>query len=154
MHDPLAWIDVEARAWSRRGLERKLVALGGSTPGRVDRDGKSLVNFASNDYLGLASDPRVIEAGCAAARKSGWGSGASPLVSGWREPHQRLAEELARFEGVDAVALFSSGYAANLGAIGALVRPGDAVYSDRLNHACLIDGARLSGARLRIYPHG
>jgi 8-amino-7-oxononanoate synthase len=154
MHDPLSWIDEEAGAWSRRGLERRLVALGGSTPGRVDRDGGSLVNFGSNDYLGLASDPRVIEAACSAAVRYGWGSGASPLVSGWREPHQALAEELARFEGAEAVALFPSGYAANLGAIASVVGPGDAVYSDRLNHASLIDGARLSGARLRIYPHG
>ena len=86
MHDPLAWIDEEAGAWSRRGLERRLVALGGSTPGRVERGGRSLVNFASNDYLGLASDPRVIAAACEAAVRFGWGSGASPLVSGWREP--------------------------------------------------------------------
>ncbi len=154
MQDPLAWIDDEAEAWSLRGLERRLVALGGSTPGRVGRDGRSLVNFASNDYLGLASDPRVVEAACSAAGRYGWGAGASPLVSGWREPHEALAEGLARFEGVEAVGLFPTGFAANLGAIVALVGPGDAVYSDRLNHACLFDGARLSGARLRVYPHG
>ena len=152
MPDPLAWIDEEAEAWSRRGLERRLVALGGSTPGRVERDGRSLVNFASNDYLGLAADPRVVEAACSAAGRYGWGSGASPLVSGWREPHEALAEALAEFEGAEAVALFPSGFAANLGAIVALVGPGDAVYLDRLDHACLIDGARLSGARLRVYP--
>jgi len=151
--DPLAWIDDEAGAWSRRGLGRRLVALGEATPGRVMRDGRELLNFASNDYLGLASDPRVIEAARVAADRFGWGAGASPLVSGWREPHEALAGALARFEGVEAVALFASGFAANLGAIVALVGAGDAVYLDRLDHACLIDGARLSGARLRIYPH-
>ena len=117
MPDPLAWIDAEAEAWSRRGLGRRLVALGGSSPGRVERDGRSLLNFASNDYLGLASDPRVIEAACSAAGRYGWGAGASPLVSGWREPHEALAAALAEFEGVEAVALFPSGFAANLGAI-------------------------------------
>jgi len=153
-HDPLAWIDAEAEAWTRRGLGRRLVAMGGATPGRVERDGRSLLNFASNDYLGLASDPRVIDAARVAADRFGWGAGASPLVSGWREPHEALASALARFEGVEAVALFPSGFAANLGAIVALIGPGDAAYLDRLDHACLIDGARLSGARLRVYPHG
>ena len=152
-HDPLAWIADEADAWSRKGLERRLVALGEASPGRVVVGGRSLINFASNDYLGLASDPRVIQAATEAAQRFGWGAGASPLVSGWREPHEALASALARFEGSEAVALFASGYAANLGAIAALVGPGDAVYSDRLNHACLIDGVRLSGARLRVYPH-
>ena len=151
--DPLAWIDGEADRWSREGLERRLVTLGEARPGRVNRDGRVLLNFASNDYLGLANDPRVIEAATAAAARYGWGAGASPLVSGWREPHEALAAGLAAFEGVEAVALFASGFAANLGAIVALVGPGDAVYADRLNHACLIDGARLSGARLRVYPH-
>jgi 8-amino-7-oxononanoate synthase len=153
MADPLAWIDEESEAWSRRGLDRRLVALGGSSPGRVDREGRSVLNFASNDYLGLASDPRVIEAACLAARRHGWGSGASPLVSGWREPHEALATALAEFEKVEAVALFSSGFAANLGAIVAMVGPPDAVYLDRLNHASLVDGARLSRAKLRVYPH-
>ncbi len=153
MNDPLAWIADEADAWSRKGLERRLVALGEASPGRVVLEGRSLLNFASNDYLGLANDPRVILAATDAARRFGWGSGASPLVSGWREPHEALASALARFEGVEAVALFGSGYAANVGTIVALVGPGDAVYSDRLNHACLVDGVRLSGARLRVYPH-
>ncbi len=153
MHDPLAWIDQQADAWSRKGLERRLVAWARATPGRLERDGRSVLNFASNDYLGLAADPRVAEAARAAAETHGWGSGASPLVSGWREPHEALASALAKFEGAEAVALFPSGYSANLGAIVGLVGAGDAVYLDRLNHACLVDGARLSGAQLRVYPH-
>ena len=153
MIDPLAWIDDESASWTLKGLDRRLVSLAGSTPGRVERGGRSLLNFASNDYLGLAGDPRVIEAACSAASVHGWGSGASPLVSGWREPHEALASGLAEFERVEAVALFPSGFAANLGTIAALVGPGDAVYLDRLGHACLVDGARLSRARLRVYPH-
>jgi 8-amino-7-oxononanoate synthase len=150
---PLDWIDEEARAWSSRGLDRRLKVFDPSGPGRVIRDGRTLVNFASNDYLGLACDPRVIEAAAESVRRHGWGSGASPLVSGWREPHEALASALATCEGVEAVALFPSGFAANLGAITSLVGPGDAVYLDRLNHASLVEGSKLSRARLRVYQH-
>ncbi|MFO0907507.1 MAG: aminotransferase class I/II-fold pyridoxal phosphate-dependent enzyme [Isosphaeraceae bacterium] len=86
-------------------------------------------------------------------RRSGWGAGASPLISGWTEAHEQLAAELTQFEQVEAVALFPTGFAANLGTIAALVGAGDAVYLDRLNHACLIDGARLSVPGLRSFPH-
>ncbi len=152
--NPLSWIVAETAERDRRGLSRTLVEHGSAIPsGRLDRQEQTLINFASNDYLGLASDPRVIEAACQAALEFGWGSGASPLVSGWRTPHQELAEALAGFEQVEAVALFPTGYAANLGTIAALVGNGDTVYSDRLNHSCLVSGARLSGARLRVYPH-
>ncbi len=140
MADPLSWIDDESADWASRGLVRTLSVL--------DR---GLVNFASNDYLGLAADPRLLEA--ASAVTASFGTGASPLVSGWTEYHQRLVEDLARFEQTESAVLFSSGYAANLGAISAVVGKGDAVYLDRLNHACLIDGAKLSGATLRVYPH-
>src|SRR3954452_11920606 len=143
MSDPLAWIDDEEAERSRRGLTRRLSVLP-----------KGLINFGGNDYLGLAADPRVVDAATAAARAHGWGAGASPLVTGWGETHQALADALADFERAGAVALFPSGFAANLGTIAALVGPGDAGYLDRLDHAALIDGARLSGARLRVYPHG
>jgi len=145
IHDSLAWIDGESAAWAGRGLARRLVARGPG-PGGVR-------NFGSNDYLGLAGDSRVVEAARRAAEAFGWGAGASPLVSGWSEIHQTLADDLARFEKTEAAVVFPSGFAANLGTIAALVGPGDAVYADRLDHACLIDGARLSGARLRVYPH-
>jgi 8-amino-7-oxononanoate synthase len=151
--DPLAWIDAEAGAWSARGLTRRLVPHGAARPGRFERDGREVINFGSNDYLGLAADPRLAAAARAAAETYGWGAGASALVAGWTEVHQALADDLAGFEGAEAVALFPTGFAANLGTVAALVGPGDAVYCDRLNHACLIDGARLAGARLRVYPH-
>jgi 8-amino-7-oxononanoate synthase len=151
--DPLDWLDDEAHDRERLGLVRTLHAYGGAVEGRVLDGEVPLVNFASNDYLGLAADPRVVGAAVEAASRYGWGSGASALVCGWREPHERLANELASFEGVEAVALFPSGFAANLGTVAALVESGDAVFADRLDHACLIAGSRLSGARLRVYPH-
>jgi 8-amino-7-oxononanoate synthase len=136
-------MEAESAQWSRRGLDRRL---------EVRRQG--LVSFATNDYLGLTADPRVVAAAHDAALWFGFGAGASALVAGWTAAHQELAEALAEFEQAEAVALFPSGVAANLGTIAALVGPGDAVYLDRLNHASLIDGARLSGARLRVYSHG
>jgi len=153
VNDPLAWIDDESARCSALGLGRRLVARGPAEPGRFLRDGRSLVNFGSNDYLGLAADPRVAAAAAEAARLYGWGSGASPLVGGWTDAHRELSRGLAAFLGAEAALLFPSGYAANLGAIAALVGPGDAVYCDRRNHACLIDGVKLAGARLRVYPH-
>lgn len=153
MIDPLAWIDDEAAEWSARGLARGLDSHGPVEPGRFVRKGRTYINFGANDYLGLAADPRVVEAAQSAAKLYGWGAGASALVCGWTEAHQRLAEALAAFEHAEAAHLFPTGYAANLGTVAALVERGDVVYSDRLNHACLIDGVRLSGASLRVFPH-
>lgn len=115
--------------------------------------GRELVNFAANDYLGLA-DSVLMRSTCAQRIETiGPGAGASALVSG-RSPVQARAEaELARFEGQPAALLFPSGYAANLGVVAALIRPGDLVLCDRLNHACLVDGCRLSGGTLRVYRH-
>jgi 8-amino-7-oxononanoate synthase len=143
LSDALDWIDADAAAWEVRGLKRSL----------RESDRSGLVNFASNDYLGLASDPRVVAAACEAARRIGWGSGASPLVTGWTSEHRALADEIAAFERAEAAVLFPTGYAANAGTIQAVVGRTDVIYSDRLNHACLIDGARLAGATIRIYPH-
>ena len=140
MNDPLEWIAADLNALGEQGLTRSLRVL--------DR---GLINFASNDYLGLAADPRLQTA--AREAHEAFGAGASPLVSGWTEHHQALIEALARFEQTESAVLFPTGHAANLGTIAALVGKEDAVYLDRLNHACLIDGAKLSGARLRVYPH-
>jgi 8-amino-7-oxononanoate synthase len=154
MPDPLDWLDDVAGDRARLGLNRSLRAFAGvSAPGRRTLQDKNLIDFSSNDYLGLAADPRVVQAAGRASEQYGWGSGASPLVSGWTEAHQALVESLARFEHAEAAALFPTGFAANIGTIVALVGPGDGIYSDRLNHASLIDGARLSGAQIRVYPH-
>lgn len=125
--------------------------------GRADRvvvkDGRELLCLASNNYLGLTADEAVIRAASEAALRYGTGSGASRLVSGTMELHVRLEEELASFEETGAALLFGSGFAANLGTITALVGSEDVIYTDRLNHASIIDGCRLSKARLEIYAH-
>ncbi len=116
-------------------------------------DGRRVVNFCSNDYLGLAADPRLAEAFRRAAAECGLGSGASHLISGHHRWHHALEERLAQFTGRERALVFSTGYMANLGVIQALVGPGDAVFADRLSHASLLDGALLSRARLARYPH-
>lgn len=116
-------------------------------------DGRQVLSFCSNDYLGLASDARIIEAASRAARDCGVGAGASALISGHASTHQKLEEEIAHFVGAERALLFSTGYMANLGVIPALVGRGDAVFSDRLNHASIVDGARLSRAEVHAYPH-
>lgn len=135
------------------GLERRPRTLEpvGAIHARVD--GRELLVFCSNDYLGLAADPRLRKAFAVEAEVSGVGSGASHFVSGHRPVHDALAERLAAWLDRDRVLLFATGYMANLGVIDALVGRGDRVYQDRLNHASLLDGARLSGARLSRYPH-
>ncbi len=117
-------------------------------------DGRSLLSFCSNDYLGLANDPALVEAACAGARAWGVGSGASHLVSGHLGAHAVLEEKLAAFTGFARALLFSTGYLANLGIVPALVGRHDAVFSDRLNHASLIDAVQLSRADSQRYPHG
>ncbi|TAK76478.1 MAG: 8-amino-7-oxononanoate synthase [Aquabacterium sp.] len=114
---------------------------------------RDLLSFAGNDYLGLSRHPALVEAAREAAARYGVGSTASPSVCGHWEPHEQLERELAAFVGLPRATLFHSGYAANTGVIPALVERGDAVISDSLNHACLIDGARLSRAEVRIVPH-
>lgn len=116
--------------------------------------GGSLVNFCSNDYLGLAADPRVVAALREAALRWGVGAGAAHLVTGHTAEHHALEAELAEFTGREAALLFSTGYMANVGVISALAERGEVVLQDRLNHASLIDGARLCDARLARYRHG
>src|SRR6201997_5531279 len=116
-------------------------------------DGRQLIDFSSNDYLGLARHPAVAAAMAECAQHSGAGSGASHLVTGHGIEHARLEEELAAFTGRERALLFSTGYMANLAVIATLASRGERVLLDRLSHASLIDGARLSGARLRRYPH-
>lgn len=119
----------------------------------VQVDGRQLLAFCSNDYLGLANHPKVIEAWRAGAQKWGVGGGASHLVIGHSTPHHQLEEALAEFTGRPRALLFSTGYMANLGAVTALVGQGDTVLEDRLNHASLLDAGLLSGARFSRYLH-
>ena len=117
-------------------------------------DGRTLVDFSSNDYLGLAHHPAIAAAMSACALRTGAGSGASHLVTGHGVEHARLEEELAAFVGRERALLFSTGYMANLGVMAALAGRGELVLLDRLSHASIIDGALLSGARFKRYPHG
>ncbi len=138
----------------RDGLKRLRRTLEAPCGPLARVDGRDLISFCSNDYLGLANDPKLIEAACAGARKWGVGSGASHLVSGHLSPHQELEQGLAALTGFPRALLFSTGYMANLGIIPALVGRGDAVFADKLNHASLIDAVQLSRADHERYPHG
>jgi 8-amino-7-oxononanoate synthase len=117
-------------------------------------DGKRMLAYASNDYLGLANHPKVVEAAMRALKRYGLGAGASHLVSGHMRAHHELEEKLADYVGLQKALLFSSGYAANLGILTALAGRGDTIFADKLNHACLNDGALLSRAAFKRYPHG
>lgn len=112
-----------------------------------------MVNFASNDYLGLSQHPAVKAIAKFAIDRFGTGSAASRLVTGTQQLHTKFEKEIAAFKGAESALLFSTGYAAAVGTISALVSPGDVVILDKLAHACLIDGAKLSGASLRVFPH-
>src|SRR5579884_3593665 len=149
----LAWIDDDLEERRRRGLYRVRRHLQSGPGARVRLGGRELINFASNDYLALAGDARLARAAAAAARRYGCGAGASPLVSGYSPPLRSLERALADWEGTEAALVFSSGYAANLSLVSTLAGQPDAVFSDALNHASLIDGCRLSRATVHVYRH-
>lgn len=142
----LAALDASGQRRSRRVVE----CVDGV---RLCVEGRRLLAFGTNDYLGLAQHPDVIAAARAAALRHGFGAAASALVTGHGLAHECLERELAAFVGCERALYFGAGYLANVGVVPALVGRGDAVFSDALNHACLIDGARLSRAEARVYPH-
>jgi 8-amino-7-oxononanoate synthase len=149
----LDWINDELCNLERDGLRRRRRTVTPLPDGRCEIDGRSLRNFASNDYLGLAGHPRVIDAACEAIAAAGVGSCASALVTGHTPWHERLEHRLAKFEQTEAALLFSTGYAANVGTLTALVGSDDVVFCDRANHASLVDGCRLSRATFRVFRH-
>lgn len=153
MYNPLAWIDDALADLERASLRRRFAVRSSPQAGRVVLDGRELVNFGSNDYLGLAADQRLIDAVAAACQREGWGSGASGLVSGRSASQAALEKRLAEFECTEAALVFSTGFAANAGVIPALADEEDAIFGDAKNHASIIDGCRLSKARRFIYPH-
>jgi 8-amino-7-oxononanoate synthase len=140
-------------ALRKQGLYRELRRIDSPQMAQVISGGRLLVNFSSNDYLGLANEPLLKEAAIEAIKKHGAGAGASRLISGSLAPHHLLEEQLAAFKGVEAALTFATGYAAALGTIGALMGQQDVVILDKLSHACLIDATRLSGATLRVFAH-
>lgn len=153
MQDPLEWIKEELSQIHDKQLFRLLTELETGQSPEVTIDGKTFVLLGSNSYLGLSVDPKVIESARLALEKYGTGSGGSRLVSGSFDLHRQLEEKIAKFKNTEAAILFSSGYLANIGTISALVGSDDIIYSDELNHASIIDGARLSRSTVRIYKH-
>lgn len=149
---PNSDLAAEVRARREAGLYRRTRAIR-FQGAWAELEGRRLRVFCSNDYLGLAAEPRVVQAFQRAAAEHGVGSSGAHLITGHRAEHDALEEELADFLGRSRVLLFSTGYMANMGLIDALVKPGDAVYQDWLNHASLYDGSRLSGAKVYRYPH-
>ncbi|MCU0870149.1 MAG: aminotransferase class I/II-fold pyridoxal phosphate-dependent enzyme, partial [Burkholderiales bacterium] len=137
----------------RDGLLRTRRVVQGPQQPLLHVDGRPMLSFASNDYLGLAAHPALVRAAIDAATHHGVGAGASALISGHHALHAALESELAQHVRRPRALHFGSGYLANIGTVPALVGPGDAVFSDQLNHACLIDGARLSRAAIHVYPH-
>ena len=131
--------------------QRRVVTPDGGA--RLKVNGQIMLAFCSNDYLGLATHPALVRAACDAANACGVGSGGSPLVSGHSAANAALEHELAAFVGLERALYFYAGYATNIGIIPALVGAGDAIFSDALNHACLIDGARLARAEVHRYAH-
>lgn len=154
-NSPFEWITAELQRLESADLRRwQRVRESPHVGGMVQLDGRQLVDFGSNDYLGLAADGRLIDAVRHAAGEAGWGSGASPLISGYGVLHRRLELELAKFEQAEAALLLPTGFAANVATITALAGPGDLILSDALNHASLIDGCRLSRAETAVFRHG
>lgn len=153
MADPLAWIPEQLELLEslerRRSIHIRATQQGPS----VDWKERELLNFSSNDYLNLAADPRLETAACEAIQREGWGSGASPLITGRGQSQASLEAALAQFEATEAALTFASGFAANAGVIDALADRGDVILSDEKNHASIIDGTRLSKATVRVYPH-
>ncbi|MBI3129336.1 MAG: 8-amino-7-oxononanoate synthase [Candidatus Tectomicrobia bacterium] len=143
----------ELEALSARGHRRSLRAVDGRQGPVVRHEGREVILLASNNYLGLADHPALVQAAADAARRWGASAAASPLISGHMEPHAALAAALAALKEKEAALLFGSGFLANLGLLSALAGPGDAVFSDALNHASIIDGCRLSRAGTRVFPH-
>lgn len=149
----LQWLSAELSAYQSRDLMRRRRVVTPLDNGWCEVSGRRLRDFSSNDYLNLSRDPRVVAAAHEALERCGTGARASALVTGRTEYHERLERRLAEFEGCPQSVLFPSGYAANVGTICALTGPEDVVFCDRFNHASLVDGCRLSGARLRVYRH-
>src|ERR1043165_8658528 len=146
--DPLAYLSDELRALTEQGLYRRLRVLDGEQKARSTFDHKDVVNLSSNNYLGLTTHPRLRERALDAIQRFGVGAGSVRTIAGTMEIHMELERRLAAFKQVEAVVVFQSGFAANAGTVSAILTKEDAIISDELNHASIIDGARLSRATI------
>jgi glycine C-acetyltransferase len=149
----LDWLNQEIEGLKEQGLYNRIRTIGSAQGAWLTVDGKHVLNFCSNNYLGLANHPRIVEAARGATREYGVGPAAVRSIAGTMDLHVQLEQRLAKFKGAEDVITFQSGFTANLGTISALVGKEDVVFSDRLNHASIIDGCRLSGAKIVAYEH-
>jgi glycine C-acetyltransferase len=153
MNDPLAYLAEQLEAWKRAGTYQRLRILESESAAESRFDGKDVINLASNNYLGLTTHPKLREAALEATKRYGVGSGAVRTISGTMSLHMQLEERIARFKNVEACVVFQSGFAANAGTVAAVLTPEDHIISDELNHASIIDGCRLSKAKIHVFPH-
>jgi len=151
--DPLAFLGEQIEAWKKEGTYQKLRELQTACEPVCRFDGKEVINLASNNYLGLTDHPKLIEAALEATRKFGVGSGAVRTIAGTMAIHMELERKIAAFKHVEACVVFQSGFAANAGTVSAILTPDDHIISDELNHASIIDGCRLSKAKIHVFPH-
>ncbi len=149
----LDWLTQEIEGLKEQGLYNRIRTIGSAQGARLMVDGRNVLNFCSNNYLGLANHPKLVQAAAEAMKKYGVGPAAVRSIAGTTDLHVQLEERLARFKGAEDVITFQSGFTANLGTISALVGKEDVIFSDRLNHASIIDGCRLSGAKIVAYEH-
>ena len=152
-HAPLAFLADQIQAWKQAGTYQHPRELQGACEPVCRFDGKEVINLASNNYLGLANHPRLVEASIDAARRFGAGSGAVRTIAGTMTIHNDLERRIAAFKKVEACVVFQSGFAANAGTVAAILTPEDHIVSDELNHASIIDGCRLSKAKIHVFPH-
>ncbi len=151
--NPLSYLSEQLENWRKVGTYQRLRELQGPCEPVTVFDGKEVINLASNNYLGLANHPKLVEASIAAAKKYGAGSGAVRTISGTMDLHMELERRIAAFKDVEACVVFQSGFAANSGTVAAILTPEDHIISDELNHASIIDGCRLSKAKIHVFSH-
>src|SRR5438093_1878242 len=151
--DPLSFLDADLDALRQQGLYRHLRVLEGEQKPSSTFDQRQVVNLSSNNYLGLTTHPKLREAALDATRRLGVGSGSVRTIAGTMDIHMELERRLAEFKKTEAVVVFQSGFAANAGTVSAVLTKDDVVVSDELNHASIIDGARLSRATVKVFPH-
>ncbi len=151
--DPLSFLSTELDTLRAQGVYRHLRILEGRQQATSQFDGRSVVNLSSNNYLGLTTHPKLVERALAAIKEFGVGSGSVRTIAGTMAIHMELERRLAAFKKVEAVVVFQSGFAANAGTVSAILGKDDVIISDELNHASIIDGARLSRATIKVFPH-
>ena len=153
MENPLSYLSEQLNQWRQEGTYQRLRVLQSESAAHSRFDGKEVINLASNNYLGLTTHPKLREAALEAVRRFGVGSGAVRTISGTMSLHLELEERIAAFKHAKACVVFQSGFAANAGTVAAILGPEDHIISDELNHASIIDGCRLSRAKIHVFPH-